>query len=186
MLSFFTLFGGLIIPFSGLAMWWKWTFYINPFAFMLEAIVAPQVRNKKCNEEVLSTTVTVQFVLSLQFHCEGDVAACRYIAYYCGTSCPPVGSNGGFISVPIETAFPQYYGGYMVNKVQRSDCATAVLPLLLQASSTVTAGTMSSTLLHLFVGFLWRRFVLLVSYRIRLVDKSTLSLITPTCTETCR
>jgi len=44
MLSFFTLFGGLIIPFNGLALWWKWTFYINPFAFMLEAIVAPQVR----------------------------------------------------------------------------------------------------------------------------------------------
>ena len=81
----FFLFGGLFVPFNGLPTGWQWAYFIDPVTYMLESIVSPQM------------------------HCAGDVTTCQYIPYYCGTDCPP-GSSGGYVTLPLETAFQTYYG----------------------------------------------------------------------------
>jgi ABC-type multidrug transport system permease subunit len=86
-LNLFFLFGGLVVPYPGLAEGWRWAFYLDPFSYVLEAIVTPQV------------------------HCGGADASrgCASIQYFCGNSCP-AGAVGGVVVAPVEQIVQSFYG----------------------------------------------------------------------------
>lgn len=79
------LFGGLLIPYSGLPMAWRWAYIMNPITYLLEATTTPQL------------------------HCIAGAAACPSIPFFCGASCPPE-SVGGYAIVQTEEVLQTYYG----------------------------------------------------------------------------
>ena len=44
------LFGGLYLPLPQIPVYWKWAYYINPVAFAIQSVVAPQFQRRDCAE----------------------------------------------------------------------------------------------------------------------------------------
>ena len=42
------LFGGLYLPYPEIPVYWKWAYLINPVAFMIQSVVAPQFERRGC------------------------------------------------------------------------------------------------------------------------------------------
>jgi len=43
------LFGGLYLPFPQIPVYWQWAYHINPVAFAIQAVVAPQFERRGCS-----------------------------------------------------------------------------------------------------------------------------------------
>ena len=43
------LFGGLYLPYPQIPVYWKWAYYIDPVAYAIQGVVAPQFEHRGCN-----------------------------------------------------------------------------------------------------------------------------------------
>jgi len=59
LIPIFFLFGGLYLPLPQIPVYWRWAYYINPVAYAIQSVVAPQFERRSCTYGLDCPTIEV-------------------------------------------------------------------------------------------------------------------------------